>query len=110
MFVEVDFGKPQTVDAVLLECSHDQWKIRLKLEGQDAAGNWSTLAAEPEQRDGPPLLGLRRAATEELKRRGFDYFLVYDNDFGAEDFRTRMGAWGIELAGEARGARLYRIL
>ena len=75
------------VDSVLLECSHDQWKIRLRLEGQDASGRWHQLAAEPEAQDRPPLMGLRRAATDELKLRGFDYILVYDSDFGAEDFQ-----------------------
>lgn len=110
MSVEVDFGRLETADAVLLECSHDQWKIRLRLEGQDAAGRWVPLAAEPEAQDRPPIMGLRRAATDELKLRGIRYLLVYDTDFGASDFRKKAVLWNIELAGEAPGARLYRIL
>jgi hypothetical protein len=110
MFLEVDFGRPETVDRVLLTTTHDQYKIRLELEGQDAAGRWKTLAAAPVQSDGPPLLNLRRAATDELKYRGIDYLLVYDSDFRSEDYRTRPDAWGIQLMGEAPGIRLYRIL
>ena len=34
MFMEVDFGRTEQVDSVRVECSHDQYKIRLRLEGQ----------------------------------------------------------------------------
>ncbi|HWQ55220.1 MAG TPA: glycosyltransferase family 39 protein [Bryobacteraceae bacterium] len=110
MSVEVDFGKPRNVDRVLLECSHDQYKIRLRLEGQDEAGKWIPLADEPEQADAPLVEGLRRAATEELKQRGIRYILVWDSDFGADDFRTRPGEWGLGLVGKAPGATLFQIL
>ena len=110
MFIEVDFGRPETVDQVLLECTHDQFQIRLKLEGQDAAGHWKPLAGAPEERDGPAILNLRRAATAEMKYRGIGYLLVFDSDFRADDYRDRAHMWGIELVGQARGARLYRIL
>lgn len=109
MYIEVDFGRTETVDAVLLECSNDQTKVRLRLEGQDARGNWHSLGGEPESRERPPIMGLRAAATEELKRRGIRYFLIHDGDYGAEDFRKKAALWNIELAGEAFGARLYRI-
>ena len=110
MSVEVDFGRAETVDGVLLECSHDQWKVRVRLEGQDASGQWRQLAAEPETQDRPPIMGLRRAATGELKLRGIRYILMYDGDFGASDFRKKAALWNMEFAGEARDARLYRIL
>jgi hypothetical protein len=110
MFVEVDFGRPETVDRVLVQCSHDQYKIRLKLEGQDAAGKWKPLAAAPEESNAPPMFNMRRAATDELKFRGIDYVLIWDSDFGAEDFRRKADAWGISVVGEGPGARLYRIL
>ncbi len=110
MFLEVDFGRVERVDQVLVECSHDQYKIRLRLEGEDAAGRRVELAAAPEQRDAPAIEGLRRAATEELQLRGIGYILVFDDDFGAEDFRTRQREWGIEAAGRDTGVTLYRIL
>jgi hypothetical protein len=110
MFLEVDFGAARQVDSVVLEASHDQYKIRLKLEGQDGAGQWKTLAAQPEIYDGPPLLGLRTEATAELKRMGFGYFVVYDWDFGADDFRSKPDMWNIEVVEKAGGATLYRIL
>ena len=110
MSVEVDFGRPETLDAVRLECSHDQWKVRVKLEGQDASGNWQPLAAAPELREGPPILGLRRQATQELKLRGIDYVAIDGGDFGAADFRDKAELWGLEFVGQGREMRLYRIL
>jgi hypothetical protein len=109
MFMEVEFAAPETTDSALLECSHDQWKIRLKLEGMDGAGKWKTLADAPEQSEGKPMFGLRRAAAEEVKALGIDYLLVYDFDYQADDFTMNARSWGATLLGEHNGARLYRL-
>ncbi len=109
MFLEVDLGWPETADMVALEASRDQYKIRLRLEGQGPDGKWIPLAGEPEQSDAPPALGLRRAATEVVKANGVGYLLYFDHDFGADDIRRNRDAWGLTLVGEESGARLYRI-
>ncbi len=109
MFVELDFGAVETVDTVALEYPRDQFKVRLKLEGQDSAGRWQVISDKPEDVDSPPLLGLRRAATAELKARGVNYVLLYDKDFGADDVRRNRDLWGLTMIGEASDARLYRI-
>jgi hypothetical protein len=108
-FVEVDFNEAQPADSVLIETAPNQWGIRLKLEGCDANGRWKLLAAEPRVSDAPVPPGLRRAAAEELKRRGIDYLLVFDGEFGADDFGRNAGLWGIRQVGEYRGARLYQL-
>ena len=92
---------------MLLECSHDQYKIRLELEGMDAAGNWKKLGA-PEQSRGEPQAGLRRAAAEEVKARGIEYILIYPYDFASQDFIKNARLWGATPLGEHEGARLYR--
>ena len=109
MFIEVDFGRPETLDKVILECARDQGRIRLRLEGRLPSGQWRLLNEQPEEAELPPPIGLRRAALYELKRRGVAYLLVWDNDFGAEDFRKNAVVWGVSLLGERNGARLYRI-
>jgi hypothetical protein len=109
MFLDVNFDRARTADSVLIECSHDQSKIRLKLEGRSARGAWLQLANAPEETDAPPLLGMRRAATRELKWNGIDYLLIFENDFGAADFRGNAPQWGITEVSEHRGARLYKI-
>jgi hypothetical protein len=109
MYVEVEFPSPEITDGALIECSHDQWKIRLKLEGMDESGSWKTLSDAPEQSEGRPLAGLRRAAAEEVKALGIDYLLVYDFDYRSDDFTKNARSWGATLLGEHNGARLYRL-
>jgi hypothetical protein len=109
MFVEVDFGRVATLDSVVLECSHDQFKVRLKLERDDAHGHWLPLAAAPEESEAAPPLGLRRAAVEELKAQRVGYLLLYDSDFLASDFRNRTAAWGARLLDERNTGRLYEL-
>ena len=109
MYVEVEFAAPEATDSVLLESSHDQWKIRLKLEGMDDSGKWKTLSDAPEQSEGKPLAGLRRAAAQEVKALGIDYLLVYDFDYRSDDFMKNARSWGATLLGEHNGARLYRL-
>ncbi len=108
-FVEVGFREVEPADSLLIETAPNQWGIRLKLEGQDASGQWKPLAAEPQASDAPVPTGLRRAAAEELKRRGIDYLLVFDGEFGADDLQRNAGLWGIRQVGEDKGARLYQL-
>jgi F5/8 type C domain-containing protein/dolichyl-phosphate-mannose-protein mannosyltransferase len=109
MFVELDFGQAETVDSVRLECSQDQQKTRLKLEGQLASGEWKKLDGEPQSETVTAPPDLRRASIEELRRREIKYLLLQDDDFKAEEFRTNYAAWGITPLGERAGARLYRL-
>ena len=109
MFLEVDFGKPTTIDSVRLDCSGDQYLVRTKLEGQEPSGTWKTLADSPQQAELPPPPRLRRAAIEEVQARGINYLVIQDSDFGADDFRQKAALWGIRLVGERRGLRLYEL-
>jgi hypothetical protein len=108
-FVAVDFRDVEPADSVLIETAPNQWGIRLKLEGRDASGQWKLLAGGPQASEVPVPPGMRRAATEELKRRGIDYLLVFDGEFGADDLQRNPGLWGIRQVGEYKGARLYQL-
>jgi len=109
MFVEVEFRRSERVDQVAVECSRDQNGIKLRVEGRPPAGEWRLLSERAEESELPPPIGLRRAAIEELKRRGVNYLLVWDGDFGAQDFRKMGAVWGVTLLGERSDARLYRL-
>jgi hypothetical protein len=109
MFVETDFGGVVQGDGVLIETSPDQSQIRLILKGMDEHGVWRVLCAAPKISDAPPPLGLRRAAVRELERRGVQYLLLFDGEFGADDFHANADLWGITQVGEVGGARLYRL-
>ena len=108
-FVRVDFHGEQSADAVELEAAPNQWGERLRLEGQGADGRWRELAGAPAMGDAARPLGLRRAVTRELKRRGIDYLLVFDSDNGADDLRLNAGLWGLRLVGVEKRARLYEV-
>jgi hypothetical protein len=108
-FVEVVFHSTETADSVVLETAPNQWGAAFGLEGQDAAGRWVPLSAAPTPTSAPRPLGLRRAVAEELKRRGIDYLLVFNTDNGATDLRLNLDLWGMRLAGEEQGARLYQL-
>ncbi len=108
MWVEIDFGRTEEADSVLLVCSPDQPNIRLRLEAASEKGDWSEIPAEIEDQTVRPPRGMRRMVAAEMKRAGVRYFLVHPNDYGKEDYRERPAAWRVSLLGEAFGIRLYR--
>lgn len=109
MWVQVDFGKTGTVSRVRLETSTDQYGVRVHLEGDPGEGTWVRVGGEPEQSDLIPRLGLRRMATEELRRAGVTHLLVTGGDFGYDDYEREIDLWGFERAGEIDDSRLYRL-
>ncbi|MDQ6707874.1 MAG: glycosyltransferase family 39 protein [Acidobacteriota bacterium] len=109
MSIEVDFGGLEPVDRVLVQCTHDQYKIHLHLEGKDESGRWHPLSKGPAPSDMPPMAGLRRMATQELKARGTSYLLIEDSSLFAKDFRVNRTVWGLTLLDSWGQARLYRI-
>jgi hypothetical protein len=108
-FVQLDFGQPQMVEGVLLQCTRDQPSVRLAVQGQNPSGQWRMLSAAPREKEIAPVANLRRMAAAELKSRGVDYLLVFGSDQGADDFKLRPREWGIRQVGEWRDDRLYRI-
>ncbi len=108
MFVEVDFGRPETIDFVRLECARDQYQVRLKLEMLDSSGAWKPLGGAPAETDLPRFTGLRRAAVEEVKRLGVEYILVHDEDLRASDFEDFTALWGLRLVDAKGAAKLYQ--
>jgi 4-amino-4-deoxy-L-arabinose transferase-like glycosyltransferase len=109
MYIEVDFGRLQTADALVVETSVDSANTKIKLEGLDAQGQWNTLSEHPEESPNPIRTSLRRAAAAEFKARGIRYVLMKPENPGADDLRRYGTAWGTSLAGVADPARLYFI-
>jgi Dolichyl-phosphate-mannose-protein mannosyltransferase len=109
MYVEVDFGRPQSTSAVVVESSDDSGPIKLQVEGMGADGAWVTLSDQPVESRQPIRVSLRLAATAELKARGIDYVLIKPDNPGANDFRRYPAAWGLKVAGAAGDVRLFHI-
>jgi hypothetical protein len=109
MFVEIDFGRTETTDQVTIECADEGSQTRLRLEGMDPQGRWSTLSDHPEESTRAPEVNLRGAAAAELKRRGFHYVLVGQDDTRADDFPMYGGLWGMKLVAASGTTRLFHI-
>ena len=108
-FVRVDFHRVETADAVSIESAPDQPGIRLKLEGQDEAGNWMNLADAPQVSDAAPPLGLRRASMDELRRRGVDYILTFEDERETRDLRAHAELWGLREIAHYKETKLYQL-
>lgn len=109
MYIEVDFARPEMADSVRLECSPSEWKTHVKLEGMDGAGQWKTLAAEPEEVRAPPLASLRLAAVYELHVRGIDYLLIGDSDYISGDVKDDPDYWGLKPVASAAHHTIYQV-
>jgi hypothetical protein len=109
MYVEVDFGHPQRASSVIVESSDDKVNSEIALEGMGTDGKWTTVSDHPVASPHPIRTSLRMAATAELKARGISYVWVRSGDPDADDFFHYPAAWGLVLAGQEGGGRLYRI-
>lgn len=103
-YVEIDFGKPQAISGVVITCAPDYTNklIRLEADGKPIGGQMHEQIVAVDQ-------NLRRAATAEMKARGIRYLVLYDGDFGANDFRGHPALWGVTKLGEAAESTLYRV-
>ncbi len=109
MYVEVDFGRLQTVTSAVVESSDDMINAKIALEGMGADGQWSTVSDHPVVSNHTIRTSLRMAATAELKARGIRYVLIKSGDPYAIDYIRYPAAWGMSLAGQEADAHLYRI-
>jgi hypothetical protein len=110
MFVQVDFGHAQKLDAVVVESSDEGYQTKVKLEGMDGQGKWATILDQPVETSRPTRVNLRLAAASELKARGIRYLLIEKNDIRSEDFQLYTKLWGMKCIGEWNSVgRLYHI-
>lgn len=109
MYLEVNFGKPETAGTVVVESSDDDGDIKLKLEGMGADGSWTTLSDRPNQSRQSIRASLRQAATAEIKARGVHYLVIKSDNPGAEDFHHYPAYWGLTLLGSTGDTWLFHI-
>ncbi len=109
MYVQADFGRPESLDSVLIECACDAEHAGVRVEGRDETGRWRMLSDRPLRSRVEVSANIRRSATAETKAQGIDYLVIFDNDYYAEDMRLLRRRWGLREIGERNGARLYFI-
>lgn len=108
MHIQADFAKPEMLDRVTVDCSHDEPAMRLRLEGEDSSGHWKTLPENRVEAE-TTIPDLRREAIRELKRRRITHLLMHPPFPGAEDMAANPQAWGLRFLGEIEDTRLYEL-
>ena len=107
-YIEVELDTPVELIGVRAEASQDQRDGTARLE-VETGDRWRTLVETPAISDGPPLPGMRKLATADLKRFAVGYISVNKGEFLADDMAGDPAAWGLSLLGKAGPASLYRI-
>src|ERR1039457_6637404 len=106
--IQVEFGAPQRVDEVVLECG-PAWKAHLQVEVLVDSGRWVPLTDSVEIVKAEFAPGMRRAATRELKGLGFRFLLVNEGDLESVDMKKYPMFWGVTHLAEANGTHFFRI-
>jgi len=100
MHVDFEFAVPVTLDRVDLYCSHDQYKIDLKLEG---------IEAKIERIDNRPMADLRKLATRTVRARGIDYLVIGEDFPAAREMASDPARWGLRQVAAEGSAKVYKI-
>ena len=109
MWLEVDFGKEESIDAVIVECTGDQSHEPLRVEFQNAAGGREILRADPAIYERRKLNGLRAAAAETFKLNHVYWILISTSDPYAAEFASHPEEWNATLVVDNGHHRLYRL-
>jgi hypothetical protein len=54
-------------------------------------------------------LGLRRASMDELRRRGVDYILTFEDERETRDLRAHAELWGLREIAHYKETKLYQL-
>ncbi len=81
----------------------------LRLDGESASGEWSTLSSTPVIETGLSVPDPRPEAIAELRRNGVTHVLIHDQEPLGPDFRTHTTEWRVRLTGESPPLRLYSL-
>ena len=100
MYVDFAFSPSVILDRVDLHCSHDQWKIRLRIEG---------VPARLEILEDPALPDLRQTAIRDVKAHGVRFLMTGSGDSAANDMALDPARWGLALAAHTEAGNLYEI-
>jgi hypothetical protein len=107
-FLEIAFGRSTEFDSVSLDCATGESE-QLVVAAEIEPGKMVPLNATVGAATLPLPPGLRRGATRMLKSYGFDYLMMNDADYYADDFTIYTPYWGIRQVARTPGHTLFRI-
>jgi hypothetical protein len=106
--IQVELPAAERVDEVVLECD-PAWNAHLQVEVLLDSGRWVPQTDTVETVKTEFALGIRLAATREMKALGFRFLLVNEGDMVYADMKKYPIFWGITQLAEANGTHFYRI-
>jgi hypothetical protein len=107
-FLEIGFDRPVTLDAVLLECPPDSPE-GIGIRAEIAPHRSLFLPASIRVTEVPPPPGMRRAAVKLAREYGFDYLVLSQRDYFADDFEKYSHYWGIHNVAKTGDWTLYHL-
>jgi hypothetical protein len=110
MYLDVDFGRDESVDEARVITTYDIDHTRVQLESASPADGWEKIADKPRLMYQPVPQGIRRMATYEIAARGVHFLMLRGTDYGAEDVAGDPEAWGLKLIGHDHEAALYQTI
>jgi hypothetical protein len=108
-YVEMNFGRAERIDRVIVISTRDQYEVRLSVEVAADSGPWQHAGGEILELPNHVVRAPRQSAIEELKREGITHLLVETGDFKSDDYHLRAPSWGIEFLAQRGNARLYKL-
>lgn len=110
MYLEVKFGREEEVDQVQLQLSGEHPWDCYRVEVLTSEGTWVPRQVKAVEEKVLLPGGLRRAAVEELLRRGIHYIAIETKDFGCGDLVMNREYWGVELVDQKYTSHLLRLM
>lgn len=108
-YVEVGFPQPVLVSSVVMQSEPNLADLHIKLKGQITQSTWVELADRGTAAQSPPPEDLRCIAARELKRRGIDFILAWNDEPETADLRRAPSSWCATEVAQTKDARLYRL-
>jgi Dolichyl-phosphate-mannose-protein mannosyltransferase len=106
-FLEVAFDAPTAVDSVLLECLENAPE-QVGVEAATSGGLVQVKASLHAAKVEAPT-GLRRSAIKMLERYGFEYLMISNSGYYADDYKKYANFWGIRSVAESGDTILYHL-
>ncbi len=108
MYVEIDFGGTQRVDALTLDGPPEELS-KLWLEGWLDDGRQIVLSGGSVVKEIAPPANMRGWVAAEIKWNGIEYLLLNDFDGVGRDIREHAAEYGMREIAATHGAHLYKI-
>lgn len=106
-FLEVSLDVPTMVDSILLECPWNASE-QVSLQAATSRGLVEVNAAVHASTVEAPI-GMRRAAIRMLELYGFEYLMMSNSSYYADDYKKYAKFWGIRSIAESGETTLYHL-